>query len=73
MAIARFIRWRIYSVRRFCRRVTPLTWFIWAALISDLCAPGYLKFNLGITTFDANAISTEVTTMWKVATDAPQD
>ena len=35
------------------KRVTPLTWLIWALLISDLSAPGYLKFNLVFTQFDA--------------------
>ena len=70
MAIARFIRWRI---QRFFKRVTPLTWLIWAALVSDLAAPGYLKFNLVITTIDASAVSTEVITLWEVATDASSD
>ena len=73
MAIARFIRWRIYLVKRFLHRVTPLTWFIWAALVSDLCAPGYLQFNLVVTTLDARALSTELIAVWKVATDAPED
>ncbi|MGB3766217.1 MAG: hypothetical protein WA947_06625 [Phormidesmis sp.] len=73
MAIARSLRWRINRVKHFFRRVTLLTWFIWAALVSDLCAPGYLKFHLGITTFDANSIATEVNTAWKIATDAPEN
>ena len=42
-----------FAVRRFIRRVTPLTWLIWALLVSDLAAPGYLKFNLVFTQFDA--------------------
>lgn len=71
--MARFIQWRIQSAKRFLKRVTPLTWLIWAALVSDLAAPGYLKFNLGITTLDATAISTEITALWEVATDAPGD
>ena len=37
------------------RRVTPLTWLIWALLLSDLAAPGYLKFHCVITQFDAIA------------------
>ena len=44
-----------FAVRRYLRRVTPLTWLIWALLVSDLAAPGYLKFNLVITQFDAIA------------------
>ena len=44
-----------FAVRRYLRRVTPLTWLIWALLVSDLSAPGYLKFNLVITQFDAIA------------------
>ena len=44
-----------FAVRRYLRRVTPLTWLIWALLVSDLAAPGYLKFNFVITQFDAIA------------------
>ena len=44
-----------FAVRRYLRRVTPLTWLIWVLLVSDLAAPGYLKFNLVITQFDAIA------------------
>ena len=44
-----------FAVRRYLRRVTPLTWLIWALLISDLAAPGNLKFNFVITQFDAIA------------------
>lgn len=44
-----------FALRRYIRRVTPLTWLIWALLLSDLTAPGYLKFNLIITQFDAPA------------------
>ena len=51
-----------FAVRRYLRRVTPLTWLIWALLISDLAAPGYLKFNLVITQFDAIAFVEQATT-----------
>ena len=51
-----------FAVRRYLRRVTPLTWLIWALLISDLAAPGYLKFNLVITQFDAIAFVEKATT-----------
>ena len=44
-----------FAVRRHLRRVTPLTWLIWALLLSDLAAPGYLKFNFVFTQFDAIA------------------
>ena len=43
-------------------RVTPLTWLIWALLLSDLAAPGYLKFNFVITQFDAIAFVENATT-----------
>ena len=42
-------------VRFWLKRVTPLTWLIWALLLSDLAAPGYLKFNFAIAEFDAIA------------------
>ena len=48
-----------FAVRRQLRRVTPLTWLIWALLISDLAAPGYLKFNFAIAQFDAIAFVEE--------------
>ena len=48
-----------FAVRRYLRRVTPLTWLIWALLVSDLAAPGYLKFNLVLTQFDAIAFVEE--------------
>ena len=51
-----------FAVRRYLRRVTPLTWLIWALLVSDLSAPGYLKFNLVITQFDAIAFVEKATT-----------
>lgn len=44
-----------FAVRRFLRRVTPLTWLIWVLLISDLSAPGYLRFNLIVRQVDARA------------------
>lgn len=47
------LRWRL-----FVRRVTPVTWFIWALLLADLLAPGYGKLNLVITTVDlSNTLS----------------
>lgn len=47
------IRWYL-----FVRRVTPVTWFIWALLLADLLAPGYGKLNLMITTVDlSNTLS----------------
>ena len=51
-----------FAVRRYLRRVTPLTWLIWALLVSDLAAPGYLKFNLVIIQFDAIAFVEKATT-----------
>ncbi|MEL6816930.1 MAG: hypothetical protein AAFP03_19325, partial [Cyanobacteria bacterium J06598_3] len=36
-------------------KLTPLTVLIWALLISDLAAPGYLKFHVVTTQFDAAA------------------
>lgn len=73
MAIPRFIHWRIQNTKRFLKRVTPLTWFIWAATVSDLCAPGYLTFHLLVTELDMSEIATEVVTVWEVATDASED
>lgn len=64
---------RFFTVKRFFDRVTPLTWVIWAALLSDLCAPGYLVFHIGIRTVDASVIATEVLALWKFVTDAPDD
>ena len=40
-------------------RLTPLTVLIWALLVSDLAAPGYLKFHLVFTQFDAIAFVNE--------------
>lgn len=42
-----------FWARHNFRRVTPLTWLIWALLISDLSAPGYLRFNLVLRQVDA--------------------
>ena len=56
-----------YQLPAQLRRVTPLTWLVWAALLSDLAAPGYLVFHLGFTQFDVSAISREVTAVWEVA------
>ena len=42
------------------RRITPLTFFLWAALISDLAAPGWLVFHFGVTRLDISAIASEV-------------
>ena len=42
------------------RRITPLTFFLWTALVSDLAAPGYLVFHLGITEVDLSEIASEV-------------
>lgn len=47
------------AIRRSLTKVTLLTWIIWAALISDLAAPGYLKFNLIVTNFDAATFITD--------------
>lgn len=60
-------------VRAFFRHVTPLTWMIWAALVSDLAAPGYLVFHLGFRQVDASVVRTELITIWEVVFDAPQD
>lgn len=60
-----------YSCRRFLRRITPLTWLLWIALISDFCAPGYLVFHVGVKEVDASVVLEEVLAVWKVAIDAP--
>ena len=39
------------------RRLTPLTLLVWAALISDLAAPGYLVFHLGFTQLDVRSVA----------------
>ena len=46
-----FIRLK-FAVRRFARRITPLTWLLWLLLVSDLAAPGYLRFHLLIREID---------------------
>lgn len=48
-------RFKFWARHNF-RRVTPLTWLIWALLISDLAAPGYLRFNLFLIQVDASSI-----------------
>ena len=48
------------------RRLTPLTLLVWAALVSDLAAPGYLVFHLGFTRLDVRSVAgtaAEVTTV----------
>ena len=72
-SMVREVRRRIFSIKRFFGRVTPLTWLIWLALFSDLCAPGYLVFHIGLKEADASVIVDEVLALWKVATDAPDD
>ena len=62
-----------YQLPARLRRVTPLTWLAWAALLSDLAAPGYLVFHLGFRQVDANAIATEAAELWEVATSATDD
>ena len=42
------------------RRITPLTFLLWAALISDLAAPGWLIFHLGFTQLNVSAIASAV-------------
>ena len=65
--------------RLFCqlpnqlRRVTPLTWLVWAMLLSDLAAPGYLVFYLGIREVDASVIAKEATKLWEVAISETDD
>ena len=49
----------IFAVRCFCRRVTPLTWLIWMLLLSDLSAPGHLRFHLVLTEVDMKAFVVE--------------
>ena len=45
-----------FWLRRNVKRVTPLTWLIWGLLVSDLTAPGYLKFNLVFISVDAGEV-----------------
>lgn len=44
-------RWHL-----FVRRVTPVTWLIWALLLADLLAPGYGKLNLVLATVDVSDV-----------------
>ena len=62
-----------YQLPNQLRRVTLLTWLVWAALLSDLAAPGYLVFHLGIREVDASAISKEATQPWEVVTSETDD
>ena len=54
----RLTRWK-FVIRRFLRSITPLTWLIWLLLLSDLSAPGYLRFQLIVTEFDVRAFISE--------------
>lgn len=40
-------------------KLTPLTVLIWALMVSDMAAPGYLKFHIIVTQFDAAAFVSE--------------
>ena len=62
-----------YQLPARLKRVTLLTWLLWALLLSDLAAPGYLVFHLGIREVDASAISKEATELWEVATSETDD
>lgn len=73
------LRTRIrFAVRRFLRRITPLTWLIWALLVADLSAPGYLRFNLvfaqvDVAKFAEQALSHMQTTISVGEGNAPDD
>lgn len=60
-------------IRRFLRRVTPLTWAIWLLLVADLLEPGYLKFDFLVARVDATAISGEANKVIDAVTNANQD
>lgn len=64
-AKVRFIHWFRYELPHKAKppRVTPLTFCLWLALASDLAAPGYLVFHLGVTRLDVKAIAAEVSTI----------
>ena len=62
-----------YQLSAQLRRVTPLTWLVWAALLSDLAAPGYLVFHLGVREVDASVIAKEATKLWEVAISETDD
>ena len=62
-----------YQLPNQLRRVTLLTWLLWALLLSDLAAPGYLVFHLGIREVDASAISEAARELWEVAVSETDD
>ena len=70
-----------YQLPARLKRVTPLTWLVWAMLLSDLAAPGYLVFHLGTREVDASAlakpllqsIAEAATELWEVAVSETDD
>ena len=62
-----------YQLPNQLRRVTLLTWLLWALLLSDLAAPGYLVFHFGIREVDASAISEAARELWEVAVSETDD
>ncbi|MEO0374119.1 MAG: hypothetical protein AAF329_05710 [Cyanobacteria bacterium P01_A01_bin.17] len=60
----------IRRLKRFLRRVTPLTWAIWVLLAADLLEPGYLKFNFLVARIDASVIGTEIQKIFNAATES---
>ena len=62
-----------YQLPARLKRVTLLTWLVWAMLLSDLAAPGYLVFHLGIREVDASVIAEEARELWEVATSETDD
>ena len=62
-----------YQLPNQLRRVTLLTWLLWGLLLSDLAAPGYLVFHLGIREVDASAISESARELWEVAVSETDD
>lgn len=65
-------RYRLRA-KHFLSRVTPLTWLIWALLLSDLSAPGYLRFHLVTTTIDAREFIESAIDSGQTATDSLGD
>ena len=63
----------LYQLPNQLRRVTLLTWLLWVLLLSDLAAPGYLVFHLGIREVDASAISEAARELWEVAVSETDD
>lgn len=55
-------------IKFWFKRVTPLTWLIWALLVSDLSAPGYLRFNFVLVQADARAFIQSALSKAQVAT-----